>query len=117
MFKHTLWILLGAVTAWFALGACVDAAPSTEYRQRAEKVAANVYAVVSPLGQRSAENDDLNANFGFTVTRAGVILIDSSANHAAFGVRSRDDPERRDRYESLRLGNLVQILKCPLTNK
>lgn len=50
------------------------------YQPRAEKVAANVYALVGPLGQRSAENDGLNANYGFIVTRKGVILIDSGAS-------------------------------------
>lgn len=51
-----------------------------EYLPRAEKVADNVYAIVGPLGQRSAENDGLNANYGFIVTPAGVILIDSGAS-------------------------------------
>lgn len=59
-----------------ALGA--DAAHAWE--PRAEKVVDNVYAIVGPLGQRSAKNDGLNANFGFVVTPHGVILIDSGAS-------------------------------------
>jgi glyoxylase-like metal-dependent hydrolase (beta-lactamase superfamily II) len=59
-----------------ALGA--DAAHAWE--PRAEKVVDNVYAIVGPLGQRSAENDGLNANFGFVVTPHGVVLIDSGAS-------------------------------------
>lgn len=51
-----------------------------EYLPRAEKVADNVYAIVGPLGQRSADNDGLNANYGFIVTPSGVILIDSGAS-------------------------------------
>ena len=51
-----------------------------DYQPRAEKVVDNVYAIVGPLGQRSAENDGLNANFGFVVTPKGVILIDSGAS-------------------------------------
>jgi glyoxylase-like metal-dependent hydrolase (beta-lactamase superfamily II) len=50
------------------------------FQPRAEKVVDNVYAIVGPLGQRSAENDGLNANFGFVVTPTGVILIDSGAS-------------------------------------
>ncbi len=51
-----------------------------EYQPKSEVVAENVYAIVGPLGQRSAENDGLNANFGFIVTPKGVILIDSGAS-------------------------------------
>ena len=80
MFKHTVWILLGTVMAMFALTARADAAPGAEYHPRAEMVAANVYAIVGPLGQRSADNDGLNANYGFIVTDEGVILIDSGAS-------------------------------------
>ncbi len=47
---------------------------------KAEKVVDNVYAIVGPLGQRNADNDGLNANFGFVVTPAGVILVDSGAS-------------------------------------
>jgi glyoxylase-like metal-dependent hydrolase (beta-lactamase superfamily II) len=51
-----------------------------DYRPQAEQVADSVYAIVGPLGQRSADNDGLNANFGFVVTDEGVILIDSGAS-------------------------------------
>lgn len=51
-----------------------------DYLPKAEKVADNVYAIVGPLGQRSMENDGLNANYGFVVTPAGVVLIDSGAS-------------------------------------
>jgi glyoxylase-like metal-dependent hydrolase (beta-lactamase superfamily II) len=50
------------------------------YQPKAEKVVDNVYALIGPLGQRSTENDGLNANFGFIVTPKGVILIDSGAS-------------------------------------
>lgn len=50
------------------------------YTPKAEKVVDNVYAIVGPLGQRSADNDGLNANYGFIVTAEGVILIDSGAS-------------------------------------
>jgi glyoxylase-like metal-dependent hydrolase (beta-lactamase superfamily II) len=63
---------------FFLLALAVPAAHAFE--PRAEKVVDNVYAIVGPLGQRSTENDGLNANFGFVVTPKGVILIDSGAS-------------------------------------
>lgn len=51
-----------------------------EYLPKAERVTDRVYAIVGPLGQRSAENNGLNANYGFVVTPSGVILIDSGAS-------------------------------------
>ena len=53
---------------------------SAEYQPRAEAVADNVYTLVGPLGQRSADNDGLNANYAFVITAQGVILIDSGAS-------------------------------------
>ncbi len=50
------------------------------YEPKAEKVVDNIYAIIGPLGQRSAENDGLNANSGFIVTPKGVILVDSGAS-------------------------------------
>ena len=47
---------------------------------RAVQVTPQVYAIVGPLGQRSAANAGLNANFGFVVAATGVILIDSGAS-------------------------------------
>ena len=58
----------------------VSLSARADYLPRAEAVADNVYAIVGPLGQRSAENDGLNANYGFIVTSAGVVLIDSGAS-------------------------------------
>jgi glyoxylase-like metal-dependent hydrolase (beta-lactamase superfamily II) len=74
MLKNYVLILVAAVLGLFALGARAD------YQPKAEKVLDNVYAIVGPLGQRSADNDGLNANFGFIVTPQGVILIDSGAS-------------------------------------
>lgn len=63
-----------------ALFANAGQSQAAEFIAKAEKVVDNVYAIVGPLGQRSAENDGLNANFGFIVTPQGVILIDSGAS-------------------------------------
>jgi len=51
-----------------------------EYLPQPQRVVDNVYAIVGPLGQRSPENDGLNATFGFIVTPAGVILVDAGAS-------------------------------------
>jgi len=51
-----------------------------EYLPKAERVTDQVFAIVGPLGQRSADNDGLNANYGVVVTASGVILIDSGAS-------------------------------------
>jgi glyoxylase-like metal-dependent hydrolase (beta-lactamase superfamily II) len=58
-------------------------ASAADYVPKAEVVAAGVYAIVGPLGQRSQENDGLNANYGFIVMATGVILIDSGASRIA----------------------------------
>ncbi|MDD5388039.1 MAG: MBL fold metallo-hydrolase [Gallionellaceae bacterium] len=71
MLQRLVFVLL---TAFASLSAFAD------YQPKAEKVVDNVYALIGPLGQRGAENDGLNANFGFIVTQAGVILIDSGAS-------------------------------------
>ena len=69
-------ILLAPLLLLFALSAhAADA-----FQPKAEVVVENVYAIVGPLGQRSADNDGLNASFGFIVTPNGVILIDSGAS-------------------------------------
>lgn len=51
-----------------------------EYFPKAVRVVDEVYVIVGPLEQRNEENDGLNANYGFIVTPAGVILIDSGAS-------------------------------------
>lgn len=64
---------------WLFL-ALLYAVPGQAYTPKAEPVVENVFAIIGPLGQRSQENDGLNANYGFIVTPAGVILIDSGAS-------------------------------------
>jgi glyoxylase-like metal-dependent hydrolase (beta-lactamase superfamily II) len=70
-------LLQGLLAPLLLLFTCLAQA---DYQPRAEPVADNVYAIVGPLGQRNPANDGLNANYGFMVTPAGVILIDSGAN-------------------------------------
>jgi glyoxylase-like metal-dependent hydrolase (beta-lactamase superfamily II) len=59
---------------------CLGTGTALAYSPKAEPVVDNVYAIIGPLGQRSAENDGLNNNLGFIVTGEGVILIDSGAS-------------------------------------
>lgn len=67
---------------FLSLIACLFAvqAAHADYQPKAQHVVDNVYAIVGPLGQRNEDNDGLNATFGFIVTPAGVILIDSGAS-------------------------------------
>ena len=44
------------------------------------EVASSVYALIGPTCARTAENDALNCNIGFAVTKQGVVLIDSGAS-------------------------------------
>lgn len=53
-----------------------------------QQVTGDVYAIVGELGNRSAENFGNNATFGFVVTAAGVVLIDSGGT--ARGARAID---------------------------
>jgi glyoxylase-like metal-dependent hydrolase (beta-lactamase superfamily II) len=69
-------LLLAPLLFIFAL----TASAADAFQPKAEKVVDNVYALIGPLGQRSPDNDGLNANFGFVVTPDGVILIDSGAS-------------------------------------
>lgn len=43
------------------------------------EVAPNIYAQVGDIGMRSVENEGMNANSGFIVTPAGVVVVDSGA--------------------------------------
>ena len=53
------------------------AQPSAAEDLELQKVTDNVYAIVGELGNRNAKNLGNNATFGFVITGAGVVLIDS----------------------------------------
>ena len=74
MLKRLCWVFVAMLAVAGSVGA------RAEYVPKAKRVVNQVYAIVGPLGQRSADNDGLNANFGFVVTASGVILIDSGAS-------------------------------------
>lgn len=48
---------------------------------KSQRVAADVYALVGPLGQRGPGNLGNNATFGFVVTTEGVVLIDAGGSY------------------------------------
>jgi glyoxylase-like metal-dependent hydrolase (beta-lactamase superfamily II) len=48
---------------------------------RLQPIADDVYAIIGPLGNRSAENLGNNASFGFVVTDEGVVLIDPGGSY------------------------------------
>lgn len=50
---------------------------------RPEKVAEGVYAFIGETGARTFDNEGMNANTGFIVTPAGVVVIDSGASYEA----------------------------------
>jgi glyoxylase-like metal-dependent hydrolase (beta-lactamase superfamily II) len=47
---------------------------------RLQQVGERIYAIVGPFGNRSPENLGNNATFGFVVTDAGVVLVDSGGS-------------------------------------
>ena len=61
------------LTSMLGLHASIVAANSLEI----EQLAPNVYSITGPMEQRSEKNLANNATFGFIVSEAGVILIDS----------------------------------------
>jgi glyoxylase-like metal-dependent hydrolase (beta-lactamase superfamily II) len=63
-----------------ALFTSLGQSQAAEFVPKAELVIDNVFAIVGPIGGRTAANDALNANMGFVVTPQGVILIDSGAS-------------------------------------
>jgi len=45
------------------------------------KVAPNVYAFIGDMGERTYKNEGMNANTGFVVTNAGVVVVDSGSTY------------------------------------
>ena len=46
-----------------------------------QKLTDNVYAIVGPMGNRDDNNYGNNANFGFIVTKQGVLLVDPGGTY------------------------------------
>jgi len=67
--RHLLALLLLAATT-----------AATADVLKVQHVGGPAYAIIGPIGGRTYDNYGLNANFGFVVTKAGVVLIDSGAS-------------------------------------
>ena len=66
-----------AIFACFAL--C--SAPAGALDLQLIPVAPGVYAFIGDTGMRTAANEDMNANTGFIVTGAGVVVVDSGSTY------------------------------------
>lgn len=64
-----------------ALAPVFGVADSTQPVLQPVKVAANTWAIVGPLTNRTAENLGNNATFGLVVTREGAVLIDAGGSY------------------------------------
>lgn len=62
-------------------GLCLSGVATAGEPLALQKVTGNVYAIVGDMGNRSPENLGNNATFGFVVTPAGVVLIDSGGSY------------------------------------
>lgn len=79
MFKHLRFALVIAFMA--TVTAAPGAAASAERLLQLQRIDNDVYALVGPLGNRSAENLGNNATFGMVVTDEGVVLIDPGGTY------------------------------------
>lgn len=68
-------LLLCALLALPTLAAAVDL--------RFSEIAPGVHVFAGEMGNRSYENEGMNANTGFVVTKAGVVVIDSGSSYQA----------------------------------
>ena len=72
MTKFRIIYVLVGLLAFFG-----QALANNNNQLKLQKVTQDVYAIVGELGNRTPENLGNNATFGFVVTSAGVVLIDS----------------------------------------
>jgi len=52
------------------------------WEAKPEQVADGVYVFIGEIGPRTADNEGMNANTGFIVTKAGVVVVDSGSSRA-----------------------------------
>lgn len=68
--------------AWFLGIFAVFVAMNVDAAElRLQRVNKHVYAIVGPFGNRTPQNFGNNATFGFVITKAGVVLIDSGGSY------------------------------------
>jgi glyoxylase-like metal-dependent hydrolase (beta-lactamase superfamily II) len=66
-------------TALYALAIYTE--PATAMQFMPVKAAPGVYAFIGDTGMRTYENEGMNANTGFIVTKAGVVVVDSGSSY------------------------------------
>lgn len=66
----------------FLLSGLLLSLPVLAWEAKPEKVAEGVYAFIGETGPRTVENEGMNANTGFIVTKAGVVVVDSGSSLA-----------------------------------
>jgi len=70
------------VTSFFtALILALLAAPAYAVQFSPVQVAPGIYAFIGETGMRTYENEGMNANAGFIVTKAGVVVVDSGSSY------------------------------------
>ncbi len=70
------YIAISFISTW-----AVYAPASHALQLKATKVADGVYAFIGDTGMRTYENEGMNANAGFIVTKAGVVVVDSGSSY------------------------------------
>jgi len=65
----------------FTLAFALFAAQASAVQLSPIQVGPGVYAFIGDTGMRSYENEGMNANAGFIVTRAGVVVVDSGSSY------------------------------------
>lgn len=68
-------------TLFFALFLVLTASVNAAEVLTLQKLTENTYAIIGPMGNRDKGNLGNNANFGFIVTREGVVLIDPGGTY------------------------------------
>lgn len=69
-----------AIKSVFILVFLLTVMPAQAVTFVAERVAPDVYAFIGDTGPRTYENEGMNANAGFIVTPAGVVVVDSGSS-------------------------------------
>jgi glyoxylase-like metal-dependent hydrolase (beta-lactamase superfamily II) len=68
---------------YFPLAFLLLATHASAVQFSAVEAAPGVYAFIGDTGNRSYENSGMNANTGFVVTKAGVVVVDSGSSYLA----------------------------------
>lgn len=68
------------IRALLVIGLACCAAAVHAWDAVPQKIAAGVYAFIGETGPRTAANEGMNANTGFIVTDAGVVVVDSGSS-------------------------------------